>query len=172
MIEFVMPSEETRDDVLSFYDEIARDGGSCVGIGGYKDYDAWLDGMRNRRAGKNLPKGYVRENFYLCYKNGVLIGVFSLKFELTEYLLNYGGHIGYAVRPSERKRGIATQILRDGLAIARDNGIYDILCVCDDDNYASEKVIVKNGGVLEDIRFDPDESVFVKRYRIRVSNNK
>ena len=46
--------------------------------------------MQNRHTGKNLPEGYVRENFYLCYEGKRLIGVFSLKFELTEFLLNYG----------------------------------------------------------------------------------
>ena len=57
--------------------------------------------MRNRHTGENLQEGYVRENFYLCYENNRLIGVFSLKFELTDYLLNFGGHTGYAARPNE-----------------------------------------------------------------------
>ena len=50
----------------------------------------------------------MRENFYLCYEETRLVGVFSLKFELTEFLLNYGGHIGYAACLSERNRGLAT----------------------------------------------------------------
>lgn len=49
--------------------------------------------MKNRHTGENLPKGFVRENFYLCYDKDELIGVFSFKFELTEFLLNYGGHM-------------------------------------------------------------------------------
>ena len=49
--------------------------------------------MRNRAAGENLPEGYVRENFYLVYECPVLVGVFSLKFELTQYLLDFGGHV-------------------------------------------------------------------------------
>jgi len=122
--------------------------------------------MRNRHTGKDLPEGYVREDFYLCYDNDRLIGVFSLKFELTDYLLNYGGHIGYAVRPTERKRGFATEMLRKGLDIARRHGFEKILCICNEDNYASEKVILKNGGILENTLFDPEEKVFVRRYWI------
>ena len=73
---------------------------------------------------------------------------------------------GYAVRPSERNRGLATQILRQGLSLAAQFGFDGVLCVCDADNAASETVILKNGGVLEDERYDPEEAVAVRRYWI------
>lgn len=168
MISFSLPAEENRDDVLSFYNEIERENETCIGFGGCKNFDAWLAGMKNRHTGTNLPDGYVRENFYLCYDGDEMVGVFSLKFELTEFLLNYGGHIGYAVRPSKRNRGFATQMLKQGAELARQYGFDKILCVCDDGNYASEKVILKNGGVLENRLYDSDESVFVKRYWIEL----
>lgn len=98
-LEFVLPDARHRADVLGFYDEFRAQGETCIGYGGYEDFDAWLTGMRNRRTGTNLPEGYVPENFYLCYADGVLVGVLNLKFTLTAYLLHYGGHIGYAVRP-------------------------------------------------------------------------
>lgn len=167
MIDFILPTEQNREDVLAFYGEFEKNNETCIGFGGYKDFDKWLTGMNNRRAGKDLPEGYVRENFYLCYKNGEMIGVFNLKFELTEFLLNYGGHIGYAVRPSRRNCGLATEMLRKGLEIARELKINPVLCVCDNDNYASEKVIIKNGGVLENEIFDPNDNVTVKRYWIK-----
>ncbi len=164
MLDFVLPTEQNRSDVLSFYGESGS--GACIGIGNHRDYGLWLNGMRNRRTGEKLPNGYVRENFYLCYEGPALVGVFSLKFELTEYLLNYGGHIGYAVRPSERGRGLATQMLKQGLIIAREFHFERVLCVCDNDNRASERVILKNGGVFESELFDPAENVTVKRYWI------
>ena len=166
MLKLVLPTEENRADVLAFYDDIEKSGGACIGMGNYKNYDQWLTGMQNRHTGKNLPEGYVRENFYLCYEGTRLVGVFSLKFELTEYLLNYGGHVGYATRPADRGRGLATQMLRQGLELAREFGFDRILCICDDDNYASEKVILKNGGVLENELYDPEEAVTVKRFWI------
>lgn len=166
MLTFVLPDEQNRRDVLAFYAEFEEAGGACIGCGGWRDYDKWLQGMRNRHTGRDLPEGYVREDFYLCYEGGALIGVFSLKFELTPFLLNYGGHIGYAVRPSQRKRGLATEILREGVLLARASGLDRLLLVCDDDNIASEKVILKNGGQYENTLFDPDEQVFVKRYWI------
>lgn len=165
---FTLPSEQNRDDVLTFYREIEQTGGACIGIGNYRNFDQWLVGMQNRHTGRNLPVGYVRENFYLCYEGERLIGVFSLKFELTDFLLNYGGHIGYATRPSDRNRGLATRMLKQGLALAKGFGFDRILCVCDWDNYASEKVIVRNGGVLENELYDPDEKVTVKRFWIQL----
>lgn len=166
MLNFILPSENNREDVLAFYDEIEQSGGACIGIGNYKDFDNWLINMYNRHSGMNLPEGYVREDFYLCYEDAVLVGVFSLKFELTKFLFDFGGHIGYAVRPSARNRGLATQILKQGTEIAKRSGIERILCVCDEDNYASEKVILRNGGVFENKLYDPDEKVWVKRFWI------
>lgn len=168
MLNFILPTEQNRADVLAFYDEIENNGDECIGIGNYKNYDLWLSGMQNRHSGKDLPEGYVRENFYLCYDGARLIGVFSLKFELTEFLLNYGGHIGYATRPSERNRGLATQMLKQGLELSKEFGLKDILCVCDYDNYASERVILKNGGIFENELYDPNQEVTVKRFWIHL----
>lgn len=166
MIKFVLPDEADRAAVLDFYSETEKSGGECIGFANHGDYDRWLAGMRNRHTGKNLPDGYVREDFYICYDGDEVVGVFSLKFELTDFLLKYGGHVGYAVRPSRRRRGIATQILAEGINIARRAGFERLLCICDDDNLASEKVIIKNGGVFENSLFDPAENVTVKRFWI------
>ena len=165
-MKFVLPTEENRDDVLAFYKEIEESGSECIGCRNGKDYDKWLSEMQDRHSGKNLPDGYVRENFYLCYDESGLVGVFSLKFSLTEYLEKYGGHIGYAVRPSKRNRGFATQILKQGKELAEELGFGTLICVCDEDNAASEKVIIKNGGVFIDRLCDEEEKVFVKRYKI------
>ena len=102
------------------------------------------------------------QGFCLLQKNGLCLLYTS--FELTEFLLNYGGHIGYATRPSDRNRGFATQMLKRGLEIAREFGMDRILCVCDSDNAALEKGILKNGGINE--LYDPDENVAVKRFWI------
>lgn len=168
MLRFVLPTKKNKDDVLSFYNEFEQKHETCIGYNNHNNYDNWLIEMQNRHLGENLPEGYVRENFYLCYEGNELIGVLSLKFELTDFLFNYGGHIGYAVRPSKQKRGYATQILKQGLDIAKDLGFERVLCVCNEDNYASQKVVLKNNGVYENELYDPDEDVMVKRYWIEL----
>ena len=62
-ITLVLPTQANRADVLDFYREIAEYGGECIGKGNSTDYDAWLKEMQNRKTGRNLPEGYVRENF-------------------------------------------------------------------------------------------------------------
>lgn len=161
---FVLPTENNKKDVLDFYKEFEEKGEYCIGFQFHNDYKKWLEQMNNRKEAKNLPEGYVKENFYLCYEEDQLVGVFSLKFELTDYLLHYGGHIGYAVRPSRRNNGLATQILKQGLTIAKDNHLKKVLAVVDEDNLASIRVILKNDGKLGNELFDPYENTVIKRF--------
>jgi predicted acetyltransferase len=81
-----------------------------------------------------------------------VVGRISLRHALTPWLLEVGGHIGYAVRPGARRRGHATQALGLMLPVAADRGIAEALVTCDADNIGSRKVIEANGGVLEDNR--------------------
>ena len=168
MLRFVLPGESCRRDVEGFYAEFAAEGTACIGSAAAGDFDTWLANMRDRIAGRSLPAGFVQESFYLCYKEDILVGVLNFKYTLTEFLLNYGGHIGYAVRPSCQGRGLATQMLRQSLDIGRGMGYDRLLLVCDDDNTTSERVIQKCGGMYEDTRFDPGEQVDVKRYWINL----
>lgn len=163
-LDFVFPSEKNREDVLSFYNEFRARKEVCIGFLNSSNYDAWLLMMRNRRENKDLPEGYVRENFYLCYDKKELVGVFSLKFTLTDYLFDYGGHIGYAVAPSKRKKEYGTEILKEGLLLAKNLGFHKVLSVVDDDNIGSIKIIERNGGVYENSLFDEGEKVLVRRY--------
>jgi len=80
------------------------------------------------------------------------LGRISLRHRLTERLLEIGGHIGYDVRPSARRRGHATAMLRAVLPHTYERGIDPALVTCDTDNIGSRKVIEANGGVLEDER--------------------
>ena len=166
MLTFIMPEYEHKNDILAFYNEFEEKNETCIGQANFKNFDAWLSGMKNRLTGDNLPEGYVRENFYLCYDKDEMVGVFSLKLELTPFLTKFGGHIGYAVKPSKRNRGFATQMMKRGLEIGKALGFNKLLAVCNEDNYASAKVIIKNGGVFENKLFDDKESVFVNRYWI------
>lgn len=95
-----------------------------------------------------------------------LVGMTNLRHHLNDYLLTYGGHIGYSVRPSERQNGYATQMLRLTLEQARARGIGKVRICCDHYNVASAKTIRANGGVLEDEQFDPQDGTLTQRYWI------
>jgi predicted acetyltransferase len=81
-----------------------------------------------------------------------VVGRISLRHELTPWLLEVGGHIGYAVRPTARRRGHATRALALMLPVAAARGITSALVTCDETNVASRRTIEANGGVLEDVR--------------------
>lgn len=94
-----------------------------------------------------------------------ILGSISLRHRLNDFLLQVGGHIGYGVRPSARRQGVATAALGLALAQAESLGLQRVLITCQEDNIASARTIERHGGVLEDIRATPDHGT-VRRYWI------
>ncbi len=98
------------------------------------------------------PPGIVPDTV-LWYRDGAtFIGRLTIRHALTPMLLEVGGHIGYDVRPSARRRGHATAMLREALPLAHALAIDPALVTCDVDNMGSRRVIEANGGRLEDVR--------------------
>jgi predicted acetyltransferase len=98
------------------------------------------------------PPGYVPDTELWWVDGDEFIGRIGIRHRLTPTLLEVGGHIGYDVRPSARRRGHATEMLRQALGIAHELGIDPALVTCNVDNIGSRAVIERNGGVLEDQR--------------------
>ncbi|NUT72415.1 GNAT family N-acetyltransferase [Pseudarthrobacter sp. C4D7] len=96
--------------------------------------------------------GYVPCTYLWIADGGTVLGSLAIRHELNGYLLNEGGHIGYSVRPSARRRGHAARALADALPLARERGITKVLLTCDEDNAGSRATIERNGGVYEDTR--------------------
>jgi len=112
----------------------------------FHDYIARLD---NCKKGIGLPAAFVpNSTFWLVDGNNKILGTTDIRHRLTESLYIEGGHIGYGIRPSERKKGYATKILELVLIEAIKLKITKALITCDKDNIASKKVILKNGGVF------------------------
>ncbi len=99
-----------------------------------------------------LPTGIVPATQLWWVDGDDYLGRLSIRHSLTPWLLEFGGHIGYAVRPSARRRGHATAMLAAAAPVARQLGIDPVLVTCDDSNVGSRRVIEANGGVLEDQR--------------------
>lgn len=98
-----------------------------------------------------------------------ILGSISLRHELNDFLLDVGGHIGYGVRPTARRRGVATAALRAALGQARSLGLQRVLVTCTDGNEGSMRTIERCGGVLEDIRESADHGP-VRRYWIDLTD--
>jgi predicted acetyltransferase len=120
-----------------------------------EEFGAYVDWLRGQaRPDAPLPDGWVPSTTLWWIEADAYLGRLAIRHRLTPHLLEAGGHIGYDVRPSARRRGHATAMLRAALPMARRLGITSALVTCDLDNVASRKVIESNGGVLEDQRGD------------------
>ena len=95
-----------------------------------------------------------------------VLGFLQVRHEFNEYLSKFGGHIGYSVRPSERRRGYAKEMLRMALPYCREIGLDQVLITCMDGNVGSEKTILANGGVYESTVHEPLDRVDLKRFWI------
>ncbi|MEU7904663.1 GNAT family N-acetyltransferase [Actinoplanes sp. NPDC049118] len=116
-----------------------------------------------------LPEGRVHCTYWWIVEDDELLGAIALRHELNDFLLRAGGHIGYGVRPSARRRGLATLALREVLSHARKLGLDRVLITCNVDNEASRRTIERNGGVLEDIR--DTEIGRLRRYWVDLSGD-
>ncbi len=90
-------------------------------------WDDFVGRVRRQRCGIDLPPGRVRAAFLVAWVGGEIVGRASVRFDLDEYLSEAGGHIGYAVVPQHRRRGYATEILRQSLVVARSEGVDEVL---------------------------------------------
>jgi len=92
------------------------------------------------------------QSVVLFDESGHALGFLNLRLRLNEGLLNYAGHIGYSIRPSERGKGYAKEALHQGLQVAKEKNIHRALVTCSTENPASRAVILANGGQFEDVR--------------------
>ena len=138
--------------------------------GGFRDTEnfvdeEWLETNMQKEMGINLPENHVPSIQFVSFDDvGRALGFLNLRLRLNEGLLNYAGHIGYSIRPSERGKGYAKETLCQGLQIAKEKNIKKTLVTCSVNNPASRAVILANGGLIEDVRNG------VERYWIEVAN--
>lgn len=97
-----------------------------------------------------------------------IVGMINVRHTHTEPFSTWGGHIGYSVCPSERRKGYATAMLRAVLPCCKELGLQRVLLTAGDENVASVKTIVANGGVLEGRVMSPKHHVLVGRYWIEI----
>lgn len=112
-----------------------------------KDFRSYVARLRSVEA--VAPPNFVRSTCYWAIYRDDVIGRIAIRHELNDFLRTIGGHIGFIVRPSFRKMGVASEMLRQLLETDRAKSIKKLLITCDEDNVASERAIVKNGGAFE-----------------------
>ena len=131
----------------------------------YHDFEYYLEQLEITEPKEGLVPDSVF--FLLDVERNILLGAVNIRHYLNDYLLQYGGHIGDGIRPSERGKGYATEMIRLALTECRRLGIDNVLMVCDKSNAASAKTIMKNGGILEN-EFADEDGEINQRYWIRL----
>jgi predicted acetyltransferase len=116
-------------------------------------FDAYATGLRAAALEATpRPEAWVPYTMLWYVDGDEYLGRLAIRHRLSEWLLHFGGHIGYDIRPSARRRGHATAMLHAALPVARQLDIHPALVTCDTDNVASRKVIEANGGRFADER--------------------
>ncbi len=116
----------------------------------FEEFKTWLIESDSSSKTKELVDGWkVPSSTYWLYVNGTPVGMGKIRHFLTEKLLEEGGHIGYAIRPSERNKGYGTILLKRLLSTAKNMGIDNILLTIRNDNVHSLKVAISNRGIIE-----------------------
>ena len=158
------PLPEDDEQVQAAQAELAAEGFNFA-LGDPQAWPDYLARTERTRAGLDLAPGRVPATMLFAVLGEEIVGRVHIRHELTPALLDDGGHIGYGVRPAYRRRGYATEMLRQGLDRVRVLGIERALVTCGDDNPGSIRTIERCGGVLEDIRTREDGTL-TRRYWI------
>ena len=153
----VKPDLSYTDEIIKYKEESLAESpiiNGSAGLDRLSSIEIWLQELKKRSCEDTVPKGLVPSSTYLGIreKDNYIVGMIDIRHYLNEYLTQVGGHIGYGVRKTERNKGYAKQMLKLALEKCKELKIKKVLITCDEDNIASEKVILSANAKLEDIR--------------------
>ena len=153
----VKPDLSYADEIIKYKEESLKENpiiNGSAGLDRLSSIEDWLEELNKRSCEDTVPEGLVPSSTYLGIreKDNYIVGMIDIRHYLNEYLTQVGGNIGYSVRKTERNKGYAKQMLKLALEKCRDLKMKKVLITCDEDNIASEKVILSANAKFEDIR--------------------
>lgn len=165
-----VPDASDAMEIAAYRQEMLDADSSMDGCGTLRrraDPLEWLEDNRK------LSQGTFRRDWvtstqlvYIREADRRIVGMLQIRHTLNEKLAQYGGHIGYSVRPGERRKGYAKAMLAEALPLCRKLGLERVMITCIRENEGSRRTILANGGVYESTVFEPQEQVFLERYWI------
>jgi len=175
MEEFILrrPTSEYANQIAEYRQEFLNAGDSMDGCGPLRrleDPEEYIKVCKDYESTKEVCAKLVPATQFLFIRksDNRLVGMIQIRHCFNDYLEKYAGHIGYSVRPCERRKGYAKQMLKMALPYCREIGLDQVLITCMDGNLGSEKTILANGGVYESTVHEPNENVDLKRFWIEI----
>lgn len=172
-IRLVLPTIEYAHEIIAYKKEFIDCGSSMDGCGALRrteDPKIFIEECEKYTKDETVPEGKVPATIFFCVResDNRLVGMIQVRHRFNEYLEKYAGHIGYSVRPSERRKGYAKRMLALTLPFCKELGINRVLISCIDGNIASEKTILANGGKYESTVYESGEDIYLKRFWIEL----
>ena len=151
MIIFKEPKDVTLEQILNYKEEFVLNNEISHGVANMTDLSIpeWVKFVENTKYKETVTPGFVTAHTFFALDNDKIVGIINARHELNDYLLNFGGHIGYSVRKSERRKGYAKRMLNYTSEFLFSLGLQKILITCDKNNIASKRTIESCGGILE-----------------------
>lgn len=167
----IRPTSEYASQIIEYRQEFLDAGDSMDGTGPLRRFEnpeEYIKICAEYEDTTTVPSHLVpaTQFFFIRKSDNKLVGMIQIRHRFNDYLEKYTGHIGYSVRPSERRKGYAKEMLRMTLPFCREIGIDKVMITCVDGNIGSEKTILANGGVYEYTIHEPNENEDLKRFWI------
>ncbi len=170
-MKLIQPDIKYKDSFLEMAHDLLKDGhwwGPNLDLI-KNDFSTYLQKLEDMKSGLGLETNQAPGTEYWILEKGEIAGRLKVNHELLDWMKIRGGHIGYGICSKFRKKGLATEALKEALLKARALGIHDVLLTCDEDNIGSIKVIERNGGKLADKIMAPGRSIQTCRFIVRFS---
>lgn len=168
----VKPDMSFAEEICSYRKEMLLAGSSMDGTGVLRrteDPKEWLKYNAIMENPKTVPENKVPATQFVLTDTdtGRIYGMLQIRHNLNEYLQKFAGHIGYSVRPTERRKGYAKTMLKQALKYCKETlGLERVMVSCLVENEASRRTILACGGVFEEKVFEHIENVWLEKYWI------
>lgn len=174
---FETPSLERKNEIIEYFDEFVKYGSDIKGSGSLdKIYDGYtfeeaLDRclkMEDEEYAKSVGRCQGRTFLLIRENDNKIVGTINVRWNLNEAMLRFGGHIGYGIRPTERRKGYNKINLYLGMLEAKKVGLEKVMLDCDVNNLGSDKTLKALGGKLERTEVDPSNGILTNVYWFNV----
>ena len=168
----VEPGMEYAEEIMAYRQEMLDAGSDMDGCGNLRRCEKaqdWVDFNLLLKHKETVPERWVvsTQFAYVRKRDGRILGMLQVRHYLNDYLREYAGHIGYSVRPSERRKGVATAMLREALPFCKSIGLDKVMIACEPDNPGSRGTILNYGGVYwRTVHFLP-ENIDLEQYWVK-----